>query len=143
QGFTLVRVGTLVDQDLHGAVAFVDGARPFANPDRAQAIETGCTEVPLLDINTRHAHAVALRGPGVELTRTAIGAIAVDELASPDLPFDVSHEVRSLRQVWSLSIVAHNLNQYLLNGPRILPFVWNAYSGSINGARHSAPIEAR
>jgi hypothetical protein len=41
----------------------------------------------LLDVNDGETPAVAIRGQGIELAGTAIGAIAVAELAALDLPF--------------------------------------------------------
>jgi hypothetical protein len=43
------------------------------------------------DVEGRHCLAIAVRGQRIELARTAVGAIAIDELARPDLPFDIRH----------------------------------------------------
>src|SRR5690349_221360 len=77
----------------HGgfALSFVNGSRPAEDADKLQAIELGLSVLASLDLHARHRLTIAMGGQTVELTRTAVGAIAVDELAPMNRPVRVSH----------------------------------------------------
>jgi|tagenome__1003787_1003787.scaffolds.fasta_scaffold20701267_2 hypothetical protein len=81
----------LIDHDLRFAFSLVDGPRPCEDASCCQAVEAGVAMMAVNDLEGRQRLAFAVRRQRIELARTAVGAIAIDELARPDLPFDIRH----------------------------------------------------
>jgi hypothetical protein len=91
QGFALWRARAPVDDDAGFPVAFVDGARPRQDERRAQPVEPRRAVVSFVDLHADDGPTVAVGRQGVELARTAIGAIAVAELPAFEHPFRLRH----------------------------------------------------
>src|SRR5258708_7668770 len=73
---------------LHPGAALMNGRRPGDGEGGVQAIQPGRPEMAGIDVEEDDRPAVAVRRPGVELARAAIGAIAVDELHAMEFPID-------------------------------------------------------
>ena len=69
----------------------MNGARPAKDPDEFQAVKFCRSVVTLLDLHSCHSLAMSVRGQRVELARTAVRAVTVDELVSMDRPVRVGH----------------------------------------------------
>src|SRR6516162_894951 len=84
----LARIRLVLDYQLDGAVALVD--RPGEmNYERAiEAVEADVAEMSLVDFPGSRRLAKAMGRQRVELTRTAVGAIAVRKLIGADAPID-------------------------------------------------------
>src|SRR5438552_3176693 len=67
-------------------MALVNGTRPAKDARCPQPVEPRGAVEALLDVEHCETAAVSVRRQGVELARTAIGAVAVAELAAFDLP---------------------------------------------------------
>src|SRR5262249_57465801 len=80
-----------VDHHRRFALALVDRTRPAEDSDELQAIELGRAVMTLLDLEAADRLAVSVRRQSVELTGTAVGTVAVDELTSLDGPSGVRH----------------------------------------------------
>ena len=87
----LSRVGALVDDYLHGAVALMNGARPRIERDRVEAVQPEVAEMTLVDPPPGDRPAGAVRGQSHELARASVIAVAVREMRPLDAPIDCRH----------------------------------------------------
>src|SRR5439155_22274477 len=76
----------LVDDRLHAPVALVNGAGPGIDVDGVEPAQAGVAEMTGIDAPGDYRAARAVRRPRVELTRTAVIAVAVDEVRAFDAP---------------------------------------------------------
>src|SRR5262249_10762495 len=81
-------IGTLVDDDLHGAITLVHRRRPMPCSRHPQSVEPHLAEITLLDLPCPRRFAETVCRQGVELARASVRAIAVGELGRLDAPFD-------------------------------------------------------
>jgi hypothetical protein len=83
---SLPAVGPLIDDGLTLTVSLVNRSWPGVEEGCAEAIERHVSKMALIDPNGREAATVSVRGAArLELTRTAIVAVAVAELGSFDI----------------------------------------------------------
>jgi hypothetical protein len=71
--------------------AFVYGAGPGKNTGHSQSVQSSVAVVALRNFDPGDGMAVAVRRTAIELARTSIVAIAVNELAPFDAPANVGH----------------------------------------------------
>src|SRR5215472_3864048 len=84
----LRRVGALVDDHLHRAVALVDRAGPGVEDGKAEAVERNLTKMAALNPAGLEAAAIAAAWALLELAGTAVVAIAVAEGDGLNAPVD-------------------------------------------------------
>src|SRR5262249_49942545 len=88
--------GALIDKTLGDAAAFVNRTRPAVARGDDRAIEANIAEIAFVDAMGFHALADPIGRPRVELTWTAIGAIAGADFRSRDHPIQMRHRRCSL-----------------------------------------------
>jgi hypothetical protein len=80
-----------VNHDCSFPFAFVDRSRPAKDPDKPQAVEAGVAVNSFVDLHRSDRSAIAIAWPPIELARTTVRTIAVNELPRFDAPFHVGH----------------------------------------------------
>ena len=88
----LLLVSALIDDRLHRAVAFVDGARPGIHHGEAKAVKRDIAKVTAFDPAYFEAPAIAVRGASFELAGTAVIAVAAAESDSLNVPINHFHD---------------------------------------------------
>src|SRR6185436_1454667 len=68
------------------APPLVDGPRPLKDAAQCEAVQLHVAIVAFLDAESSGGLAVAVRRQGIELARTAVRAVAVDEFRRLDFP---------------------------------------------------------
>src|SRR5262249_32722775 len=92
QQCTTLRLGRpLVDHDCRFTFALMNSARPAEDADEFQTIKFRYAMVTPLNFHARYRPAMTVSRQSVELARAAVGAVAVDELASVNRPVRVDH----------------------------------------------------
>lgn len=69
------------------SLTLMDGPGPVKNGSHVQAVKCRSSMMAALNLNHGNRFTMSMRGQRIELTRTPVGAIAVQELASFDFPF--------------------------------------------------------
>src|SRR6185312_9499833 len=91
QRLALLRRRALVDDDRGLAFALVDRTRPAEHADETQTVQLRVAMEALINLKTAYRLAKSVRRQGVELARTAVRAIAIDEFVSFNCPLHVAH----------------------------------------------------
>src|SRR3954453_3657581 len=89
--FALFRRGTLVDDRLYLAVAFVQRPGEINSNDENEAVEPGLLEMPFGNPHAEQALAITTGRQGIEIARTAKRAIAVLDPFAFETPVRSSH----------------------------------------------------
>jgi len=105
QRLALLRLGALFDDDQRLNLALVDWSWPRKYGNRLKTVKARIPVVPFNDLEGGNCLAVTMGGQRIELTRTAIGAVAVDEFPTFDRPLNVRH-FRLLIQRVSMPVCA-------------------------------------
>ena len=89
---TLSRIGTLIDNNLHGAVSLMNSARPRIKRHRVEAVQPDVAEMALVDPPPGDRLAGAVCGQSHKLTRAPVIAVTVREMRPLDAPIDCRHD---------------------------------------------------
>ena len=89
--YTLLRIGTLMNNKLPLPVSVLDLAWPLEQQDEAEPVKRGLIEIPIINLHTETAFAGAIRRGGVELTRASVVAVTIAKFSSMDGPL-VTHD---------------------------------------------------
>ena len=89
--FPLLLIGPFVDNDLHGAVTLVNGSGPGYDQGRTQPIKPNIAVMAFVNLITDSSTAISVRWQRVELARTAVRAVAINQLATFNHPLGLGH----------------------------------------------------
>src|SRR5262249_20986766 len=67
--------------------------RPAKDADEPQTVEPGGAVNPFVDLHRGHRFTVAVAWQPIELARTAVRTITIDEFPRFDAPLHVAHEI--------------------------------------------------
>src|SRR5205823_6540984 len=88
QGRALRIVGAPVEDWLHLAAALMDRGRPGDGKSHVQPIELRLAKMAAVNSQENDGMAIAMAGQSVELTRTAIAAVAIREIHAMNFPIN-------------------------------------------------------